>query len=113
MRHLAIDVGSFRFVARMEEAAAPKTCAAFLELLPFSNQVIHSRWSGEAVWVPLGEFDTGLGFENHTSDSMNGERGAAAPPRQFRLIRLARLRTLAMFSRAGLPYDSLDPSRRS
>ena len=73
MRHLAIDVGSFRFVARMEEAAAPKTCAAFLELLPFSNQVIHSRWSGEAVWVPLGEFDTGLGFENHTSHPSRGD----------------------------------------
>ena len=73
MRHLAIDVGSFRFVARMEEAAAPKTCAAFLELLPFSNQVIHSRWSGEAVWVPLGEFDTGLAFENHTSHPSRGD----------------------------------------
>ena len=57
----------------MEEAAAPKTCAAFLALLPFSNQVIHSRWSGEAVWVPLGEFDTGLGFENHTSHPSRGD----------------------------------------
>ena len=57
----------------MEEAAAPKTCAAFLALLPFSNQVIHSRWSGEAVWVPLGEFDTGLGFENHTNHPSRGD----------------------------------------
>ena len=57
----------------MEEAAAPKTCAAFLALLPFSNQVIHSRWSGEAVWIPLGEFDTGLGFENHTSHPSRGD----------------------------------------
>lgn len=57
----------------MEEAAAPKTCTAFLALLPFSNQVIHSRWSGEAVWVPLGEFDTGLGFENHTSHPSRGD----------------------------------------
>ena len=73
MRHLAIDVGPFRFVARMEDAASPQTCAAFLELLPFSNQVIHSRWSGEAVWVPLGEFDTGLGFENHTSHPSRGD----------------------------------------
>ena len=57
----------------MEEAAAPKTCAAFLALLPFSNQVIHSGWSGEAVWIPLGEFDTGLGFENHTSHPSRGD----------------------------------------
>ncbi|MBS0511897.1 MAG: DUF3830 family protein [Proteobacteria bacterium] len=73
MRHLAIDVGSFRFIARLEEEAAPRTCAAFLKLLPFANQVIHSRWSGEAVWVPLGDFDTGLGFENHTSHPSRGD----------------------------------------
>ena len=73
MRHLAIDVGSFRFVARLEEEAAPRTCAAFLKLLPFPNQVIHSRWSGEAVWVPLGDFDTGVGFENHTSHPSRGD----------------------------------------
>ncbi|KAA3651355.1 MAG: DUF3830 family protein [Proteobacteria bacterium] len=73
MRHLAIDVGPHRFVARLEEAAAPKTCAAFMALLPFANQAIHSRWSGEAVWVPLGDFDTGLGFENHTSHPSRGD----------------------------------------
>lgn len=73
MRHLAIDVGPFHFVARLEEQAAPRTCAAFLALLPFTNQVIHSRWSGEAVWVPLGDFDTGLEFENHTSHPSRGD----------------------------------------
>lgn len=73
MRHLSIDVGAYRFVARLEEDAAPRTCAAFLALLPFTNQVIHSRWSGEAVWVPLGDFDTGLGFENHTSHPSRGD----------------------------------------
>lgn len=73
MRHLAIDVDSFRFVARLEEEAAPRTCAAFLKLLPFANQVIHSRWSGEAVWIPLGDFDTGLGYENHTSHPSRGD----------------------------------------
>ena len=26
-----------------------------------------------AVWVPLGEFDTGLGFENHTSHPSRGD----------------------------------------
>ncbi len=73
MRHLAIDVGPHRFVARLEEKAAPLTCAAFLRLLPFSNQAIHSRWSGEAVWVPLGDFDTGLEFENHTNHPSRGD----------------------------------------
>jgi len=73
MRHLRVTVGAFRFVARLEEEAAPKTTAAFLRLLPFRNQVIHSRWSGEAVWVPLGDFDTGVGFENHTSHPSRGD----------------------------------------
>ncbi|NMF90213.1 DUF3830 family protein [Aromatoleum petrolei] len=73
MRHLAIHVGPQRFVARLEEQAAPRTCAAFLELLPFANQVIHVCWSGEAVWVPLGDFDTGLDYENHTSHPSRGD----------------------------------------
>lgn len=73
MRSLRITVGAYHFVARLEDAAAPKTCAAFLALLPFRNRVIHSRWSGEAVWVPLGDFQAGVGFENHTSHPSRGD----------------------------------------
>ncbi|MBR0565539.1 DUF3830 family protein [Azoarcus sp. L1K30] len=73
MHHLALDVGSFHFIARLEKAAAPHTCAAFLQMLPYTNHVIHSRWSGEAVWVPMGDFDTGLGFENHTNHPSRGD----------------------------------------
>ena len=73
MSKLIVTAGPFKFDAKFELEAAPKTCAAFLALLPFSNQVIHSRWSGEAVWVPLGEFDTGVGFENHTSHPSRGD----------------------------------------
>ena len=70
---LDITAGPYRFAARLETAAAPQTCARFLELLPFENKVIHSRWSGEAVWIPLGDFDTGLGFENHTCHPSRGD----------------------------------------
>lgn len=73
MHHLALDVGSFHFIARLEKEAAPLTCAAFLQMLPYTNHVIHSRWSGEAVWVPMGDFDTGLGFENHTNHPSRGD----------------------------------------
>ncbi len=45
---------------------APKTVAAFLGLLPYAQKVIHVRWSGEACWIPLGDFALGVGFENHT-----------------------------------------------
>ena len=73
MSLLHIKVGGFAFTARLEEAAAPQTCALFRELLPFKNQVIHSRWSGEAVWVPLGDLDLGLEFENHTRFPSRGD----------------------------------------
>jgi hypothetical protein len=70
---LRISAGSFDFQARMEEERAPKTCAAFARLLPFRNRVIHVRWSGEATWVPLGDMETGLPFENHTSHPAPGQ----------------------------------------
>lgn len=70
---LQITVGSLRFVARLEEALAPATCAAFCRLLPFRNRLIQARWSGEAAWVPLGDLDLGLGYENHTSHPSRGE----------------------------------------
>jgi len=73
MTIIAIEAGPHRFLARLEEERAPKTCQRFLELLPFENQVIHSRWSGEAVWIPMGDFDTKLDFENHTSHPSRGD----------------------------------------
>ncbi len=71
--YLAIQAGPYEFRARLERVAAPQTCVRFVQLLPFRNKVIHSRWSGEAVWIPLGEFDTGLGFENHTCHPSRGD----------------------------------------
>jgi len=59
--------GQFDFIARLEEENAPKTCRAFSNLLPWQNKIIQARWSGEAAWVPLGDFNIGVGFENHTS----------------------------------------------
>lgn len=73
MEFLNIQAGPYAFKGRLELAAAPRTCARVLELLPFHNQVIHTRWSGEAVWVPLGDFDTKLDFENHTGHPSRGD----------------------------------------
>jgi len=73
MDQLRIEVGPFRFAARLEKERAPETCRRFIELLPFRNKVIHVRWSGEAVWVPLGDFKTGLAFENHTCHPSRGD----------------------------------------
>src|SRR5712664_3160232 len=73
MDTLRITAGPFRFVARFESAAAPKTCATFAALLPYRERIIHVRWSGEACWIPLGDRDLGLGYENHTSFPAPGQ----------------------------------------
>lgn len=68
-----IKVGNLRFVARLETELAPKTCHAFQNMLPLEAQLIQARWSGEAAWIPFGELDLGLGFENHTSHPAAGQ----------------------------------------
>ncbi|HEY1909472.1 MAG TPA: DUF3830 family protein [Vicinamibacterales bacterium] len=73
MSEVVISSGSFRFVARFETAAAPRTCEAFMQLLPFTNRLVHVRWSGEAVWVPLGDLALGLPAENATSYPSPGQ----------------------------------------
>lgn len=73
MTDLVITAGDFRFDARLEEAAAPQTCAAFRKVMPFKGQIVHVRWSGEGVWVPLGDTDFGVGYENHTSYPAPGQ----------------------------------------
>ena len=72
MTILRITAGKFQFKARLEEKAAPKTSAAFKHLLPFENQIVHVRWSGEGVWIPFGDRDFGIGYENHTSHPAPG-----------------------------------------
>jgi hypothetical protein len=73
MKHLRITAGPYIFTAQLEEATAPRTCAAFLKLLPYRQKLIHARWSGEACWIPLGDFQLGVDFENHTSHPSSGQ----------------------------------------
>jgi hypothetical protein len=73
MTTLSITAGPYAFRALLEEERAPQTCQAFSRLLPFHQKVIHVRWSGEATWIPLGDFDIGVGFENHTSHPAPGQ----------------------------------------
>ncbi len=73
MSTIRIVAGPFSFEARFEEEAAPKTCARFQSLLPYKERIIHVRWSGEGCWIPLGDLDLGLDFENHTSYPAPGE----------------------------------------
>ena len=50
-----------------------KTCAKFRSMLPYKERIIHVRWSGEGCWIPLGDLDLGLTYENHTSYPAPGE----------------------------------------
>jgi hypothetical protein len=74
MDRLLIRVASdLRFTARLERERAPRTCAAFVDALPFRAQLVQARWSGEAAWIPLGDTDFGVGAENQTSRPAPGE----------------------------------------
>lgn len=73
MEKLKITAGPFTFDAVLETEKAPKTCASFLKRLPFISKVVHVRWSGEGVWIPLGDYDFEVGYENHTSYPAPGQ----------------------------------------
>jgi hypothetical protein len=72
MARIGIEAAGFRFVAETNPEA-PQTVAAFIKLLPYRQKIIHVRWSGEGCWIPLGDFELGVGFENHTSHPSMGD----------------------------------------
>lgn len=73
MTDVFITAGPHRFPARFEDALAPRTCARFRAMLPYRERIIHVRWSGEACWIPLGDLDLGVPFENNTSHPAPGQ----------------------------------------
>jgi hypothetical protein len=73
MEKVLITAGPHTFTARLEDGLAPKTCAKFRSLMPYRERIIHVRWSGESCWIPLGDLDLGLGYENHTSFPAPGQ----------------------------------------
>ncbi len=73
MNDVVIQAGPYTFPARFETAAAPKTCARFRAMMPYKQRIIHARWSGESCWIPLGDLDVGLGYENATSYPAPGQ----------------------------------------
>ncbi len=68
-----IQVASYHLTARLETTAAPQTCAIFLTMLPIRARLVHGRWSGEACWIPFGDLDLDLSYENHTSFPAPGQ----------------------------------------
>jgi hypothetical protein len=73
MCRITVIIGDEPFEARFQDALAPDTCARFRGLLPWSERIVHARWSGEACWIPLADFRLGVGYENPTSHPRPGE----------------------------------------
>ncbi|PKU24392.1 DUF3830 family protein [Telmatospirillum siberiense] len=73
MGDIRIKAGPYSFIASFESEAAPKTVAKFKSMLPYRERIIHVRWSGQGCWIPLGDLDLGLGFENATSYPAPGQ----------------------------------------
>jgi hypothetical protein len=69
---ITINVADLSFRAA-ENERAPNTVAAFLSHLPWQQQLIQARWSGEAGWIPLGDLHLDVGIENATSYPSPGE----------------------------------------
>ena len=73
---LALSIGNERFTARLQRDLAPRSCAYLLSLLPHRSQLIHARWSGEALWAPLADLvpsDLVLPRESATADPVPGQ----------------------------------------
>ncbi|GAA6394130.1 DUF3830 family protein [Clostridiales bacterium] len=74
MTKVMLTCGDYQFFARLEEEKAPRTCAIFKKMLPIEDRLIHVRWSGEGMWIPMGDTRwEGLDYENHTSYPSKGE----------------------------------------
>lgn len=73
MSDVRIEVAGMRFTARLEDKLAPNTVKAFRSMLPLRTRLIQARWSGESAWIPFGELDLKLDYENHTSHPAPGQ----------------------------------------
>tara|TARA_B100000287_G_scaffold331382_1_gene316205 strand:- start:495 stop:899 length:405 start_codon:yes stop_codon:yes gene_type:complete len=70
---MIVEIDGHSFEAVFEEDKSPDTCQAFRKAMPFHGEVVHVRWSGEGVWIPLGDRDFEVGYEDATSYPAPGQ----------------------------------------
>lgn len=70
---MIIEIDGYKFDAVFEESNSPNTCEAFRKVMPFEGQVVHVRWSGEGMWIPLGDKDFAVELEDATSYPASGQ----------------------------------------
>ncbi|MCY7295285.1 DUF3830 family protein [Alteromonas sp. a30] len=70
---MIIEIDGHKFDAVFEDKLSPESCEAFKKAMPFESQVVHVRWSGEGMWIPLGDRDFGVGYEDATCYPVPGQ----------------------------------------
>lgn len=70
---MKVIIDDHPFEAVFENTKSPHTCAAFERVMPFTSQIVHVRWSGEGVWIPLGDMDFAVGYEDATAYPAPGQ----------------------------------------
>jgi hypothetical protein len=70
---IVVRLGSSQFAARLEPDRSPRTVDAFVARLPWHGQLVHARWSGEALWMPLGDTALYDAYEDPTSFPAPGQ----------------------------------------
>lgn len=70
---MIIEIDGHAFDAVFENEKSPKTCEVFRQVMPFNSHVVHVRWSGEGMWIPLGDTDFPVEYEDATSYPLPGQ----------------------------------------
>ncbi len=70
---MIIEIAGHKFKAQLEPTQSPETCASFRRNMPFEGKVVHVRWSGEGMWIPMGDRDFGVGYEEATTYPTPGQ----------------------------------------
>jgi hypothetical protein len=74
MAKISIVIENQKFTATLHTEKAPNTIKALSSLLPYKSKVIHARFSGEAMWIPLpNNFPVNVQLEGQTSYPSKGE----------------------------------------
>lgn len=73
MTQINIEIDGHSFDALLETDKSPQSCKIFTQSLPFTSQVVHVRWSGEGMWIPLGDKEFDVGYEDATTHPTPGQ----------------------------------------
>lgn len=70
---MKVEIDGHCFESVFETEKSPATCVAFQRAMPFEGRIVHVRWSGEGVWIPLGDMDFAVGYEHATAYPAPGQ----------------------------------------